>query len=140
LTSRASTISTARPSRRQRPVVTATEDLRFVDGGIVRSASGTIDFTDYFTVGDLVDVEGAVDDGGDVSDDAILASGVAHSGGFDFASYNPTADFAVGNIVAITGAVYQFDDGGTSGGLAGGTTYPSYPTYSGEGRTRGQLP
>ena len=120
--------------------LTTTNNLRFKDGGIIESADGTIDFTDYFVAGDLVDVGGAQDDGGDINPNAIQVAAVANAGGFTFTGYNPTADFSVGNIVQITGAVYQFDDGGTSGSLGGGTTYPDYPRYGGDGRVRGQLP
>lgn len=104
-----------------------TEDLRFVDGGIIRSASGTIDFTDYFQAGDLVDIGNAIDGGGDSGSDAIQAAGLAHAGGIDFTDYDPTADFEAGKFMSLSAAVFQVDDGGTSGTISGGTTYPSYP-------------
>jgi hypothetical protein len=108
--------------------LTTTRDLQFVDGGIVRSASGLIDFTDYFHVGDLVDIANAGDGGGATGTDAKQATAIAHAHGFDFASYDPTADFVAGKYISITGAVFQVDDGGGSGGtITGGTTYPDYP-------------
>lgn len=103
-------------------------DIRFVDGGIIRAASGTMDFTEYFTAGDFVDVGKATDPGGDAGSDAIMAAATATASGFTFATYNPTPDFQVGQFVSVTGAVYQVDDAvGGAGTITGGTTYPDFP-------------
>lgn len=108
-------------------VLATTRDLRFVDGGIIRSASGAIDFTDYFMAGDLIDIDRAHDTGGDPGTDGKHASATAHAHGFDFTTYDPTPDFTVGRWVSVVNAVYQVDDGGTSGEIAGGTDYPDPP-------------
>lgn len=107
--------------------LTTSADLHFADGGIITSASGTIDFTDFFMVGDIVDVGGAKDGGGDPGDTAKQASATAHAHGFDFVSYDPTADFEAGKYISISTAVFQVDDGGTSGDISGGSDVPDYP-------------
>jgi hypothetical protein len=120
--------------------ISANRDLIFADGGVITAASGSIDFTDFFAVDDVIDIGGAGDDGGAASGDAILANAQANSGGFTFTGYNPTTNFAVGNIIEVTNAIYQFDDGGTSGDLSGGSTYSGYPVGGSGGRFSGSIP
>lgn len=104
------------------------EDLTFSDGGVVQSAGGVIDFTDYFQAGDYVDIGRAQDPGGPTGSTAVMAAATANSGGFDFASYDPTADWSAGDFISITYAVFQVDDATSgSGDIAGSTDYPDYP-------------
>jgi hypothetical protein len=118
--------------------LTTKADLRFVDGGIINSASGTVDFTDYFMVGDLVDVGRATDPaGGEPGPSVYQAAAVAHAAGFDLTGLDPTTFLSVGQYVQILGANYTFDDGGTSGDLGGGTTYVPPPTGTGGGHGGG---
>lgn len=108
--------------------VRADNEIQFADGGIVEAAPG-IDFTDYFAIDDEVEIGKATDPGGLVDINAILAAATAEADGFTFATYDPTINFAVGQVISITQAVYTIDvtSDPTGGDLAGGTTVEDYP-------------
>lgn len=110
--------------------VKAKQEILFRDGGIIEAAAGSgIDFTDFFQVDDVIDLGNATDPGTLVEIDAVMAAATAEAGGFVFATYDPTADFAAGQLISITGAIYTIDvtSDPTGGDLSGGAVVEDYP-------------
>jgi hypothetical protein len=113
--------------------VKADQEIKFKDGGIIEAAGGDIDFTDYFTAGDLITVGNGNDTGLTAPPVAIFAAatGVAPNI-FRFASYDPTDDFSVGQRIVIGQALYMTTTGGGGGDIGGGVggggpENPDYP-------------
>lgn len=101
--------------------IRADQELYFKDGGIIEAAGGAIDFTDYFELGDPVDIGNGTDIGQTAGANAIFAAAAALSPNrFSFATFDPSAHFAAGQEIDIAHAVYTWSDGSGTGGTGGG--------------------
>jgi hypothetical protein len=98
--------------------VRAAEEISFADGGIIKASGGAIDFTNFFEVGDEVEVVGAVDDGSNPTPvQHIRTARAVGPNRLEFTAYNPIADFQVGQHITITGASWGFSNGEPAGDL-----------------------
>lgn len=89
--------------------VRADQEVTFMDGGILQAGPG-IDWTDYFTAGDPVDIGNANDTGLTANANAIFVAATAVGPNkFVFTTFDPSANFEAGQEIDIRQAIYTVE-------------------------------
>lgn len=109
--------------------VRSDNEIVFADGGIIKAATGSgIDFTQFFEVGDEVEVGNGDAAGSESATGYLAAATAASAGSFTFATFDPSSAFAAGQRIIISNAVY-YGDAGTTGDLDGAVVNPDIPSW-----------